>query len=85
VLEGRALPPEALLGAGVAIDYALRPVLTSMGAAHIVQGWFSLDQDIAAEGGMSPVAPAAAVALERVTDQFSAGLGGRTDRLTAAG
>lgn len=79
------MPPKALLGAGVAIDHALRPVVSSMGAAHAVQGMFSLDRDIAAEGGMSSVAPPVALALERFTDQLSAGLGGRTERLPAAG
>ncbi|WP_435847771.1 hypothetical protein [Streptomyces fumanus] len=49
-LEVRALPPEALLGADAALDYALCLVLSSMGAAHIVQGLFSLGQDITAEG-----------------------------------
>ncbi|WP_405809523.1 LLM class flavin-dependent oxidoreductase [Streptomyces sp. NBC_01520] len=28
------------------VDYALRPVLSSMGAAHITQGWFVLDRNI---------------------------------------
>ncbi|MFE7929225.1 hypothetical protein ACFU6S_10850 [Streptomyces sp. NPDC057456] len=38
----------------------------------------------ATEVGASPLAPAAA-ALEHVTDQFSAALGGRTDVLAATG
>lgn len=33
----------------LAIDYALRPVLSAMGAAHIVQGWFVLDRYIAVD------------------------------------
>ncbi|GDY88181.1 hypothetical protein SAVCW2_73800 [Streptomyces avermitilis] len=69
----------------LAIDYALRPVLNSMGAAHIVQGWFTLDKDITAgEDGSLTVAPAAAEALTQVVDQFSAALG-RTPLLAAAG
>ncbi|MDX3070813.1 NADPH-dependent FMN reductase [Streptomyces sp. NPDC088354] len=70
----------------LAIDYALRPVLSSMGAAHIVPGWFTLDKDIAvADDGTLTVAPAAAEALVQVTDRFSAALGGRTTVLAPTG
>ncbi|MEU4093700.1 NADPH-dependent FMN reductase [Streptomyces sp. NPDC026673] len=70
----------------LAIDYALRPVLSSMGAAHIVPGWFTLDKDITlGEDGTLTVAPAAAEALTQVTDRFSAALGGRTTVLAPAG
>lgn len=30
----------------LAIDYALRPVLSSLGARHILPGWFVLDQQV---------------------------------------
>jgi FMN reductase len=55
-----------------------------MGARHIVQGWFTLDKDIAVgeDGGLT-VAPAAAEALTQVLDQFSEALG-RTPILAAA-
>jgi FMN reductase len=33
----------------LAIDYALRPVLSSLGSANVVQGYFLLDQDITRE------------------------------------
>ncbi|GHF05778.1 hypothetical protein GCM10014715_72370 [Streptomyces spiralis] len=69
----------------LAIDYALRPVLSSMGASHIVPGWFTLDRDIAREDGTPVVAPASAKALEEVTDQFSAALGGRVSTLSPTG
>jgi FMN reductase len=70
----------------LAIDYALRPVLSSMGAAHVVQGWFTLDKDIAVgDDGTLTVAPGSAEALAQVTDQFSAALGGRTTLLAATG
>ncbi|WP_405523567.1 NADPH-dependent FMN reductase [Streptomyces canus] len=92
------LPQYALLGKTVlplatggstahvlAIDYALRPVLSSMGAAHIVQGWFTLDKDITVqEDGSLTVAPAATEALTQVVDQFSTALG-RRPVLAAAG
>ncbi|KPI31618.1 NADPH-dependent FMN reductase [Streptomyces sp. NPDC048253] len=87
-LTGKTVLPLATGGSTahvLAIDYALRPVLSSMGPAHIVPGWFTLDRDIAADAGTPVLAPAAAVALEQVTDRFSAALGGRTDRLAATG
>ena len=49
--EARSLPAHVL-----AVDYALRPVLSSMGAGHITQGWFVLDRHItAAEDGTTLV------------------------------
>ncbi|MGW6357834.1 NADPH-dependent FMN reductase [Streptomyces sp. NPDC055092] len=85
-LTGKTVLPLATGGSRahvLAIDYALRPVLSSMGAAHIVPGWFILDQDIAREDGVPVVAPATAKVLEQVTDQFSAALGGRVTALAA--
>jgi FMN reductase len=86
-LTGKTVLPLATGGSTahvLAIDYALRPVLTSMGAAHIVQGWFTLDKDITAhEDGAVTVAPGSAEALAQVVDQFSAALGHRP-RLAAA-
>ncbi|TLS47713.1 NADPH-dependent FMN reductase [Streptomyces montanus] len=86
-LTGKTVLPLATGGTTahvLAIDYALRPVLSSMGAAHIVQGWFTLDKDITAgEDGTLTVAPAAAEALTQVVDQFSDALG-RTPLLAAA-
>lgn len=70
----------------LAIDYALRPVLSSMGAAHIVPGWFTLDKDITTgDDGTLAVAPGTAEALAHVTDTFSRVLGGRTAVLAATG
>ncbi|MFN8074095.1 MAG: NADPH-dependent FMN reductase [Kineosporiaceae bacterium] len=46
-LTGKAVLPLATGGSlahVLAIDYGLRPVLASMGARHIVPGWFLLDQ-----------------------------------------
>jgi FMN reductase len=61
-------------------------VLSSMGAAHIVQGWFTLDKDISvADDGTTVVAPATAEALAQVTDRFSAAIGGRTTVLAPTG
>ncbi|MEU1304040.1 NADPH-dependent FMN reductase [Streptomyces shenzhenensis] len=87
-LAGKTVLPLATGGTTahvLAIDYALRPVLTSMGADHIVQGWFTLDKDITVhEDGSLTVAPAATEALRQVVDRFSAALG-HTPLLAAAG
>ncbi|MGW1724121.1 NADPH-dependent FMN reductase [Streptomyces sp. NPDC002306] len=86
-LTGKTVLPLATGGSVahvLAIDYALRPVLSSMGATHIVPGWFTLDTDITVhENGSLTVAPGAAEALTQVVDQFSAALG-RTPLLAAA-
>ncbi|UED87330.1 NADPH-dependent FMN reductase [Streptomyces profundus] len=59
----------------LAIDYALRPVLSSMGATHILPGWFTLDKDITvAEDGTLTVAEPSAEALAQVVDAFSTAL-----------
>ncbi len=88
-LAGKTVLPLATGGTTahvLAIDYALRPVLASMGPAHITTGWFTLDKDITVgEDGTLAVAPGSAEALAQVTDQFSAALGGRTTLLAAAG
>jgi FMN reductase len=86
-LTGKTVLPLATGGSTahvLAIDYALRPVLNSMGAAHIVQGWFTLDKDITVhEDGSVSVASGASEALAQVVDQFAAALG-RTPLLAEA-
>ncbi|WP_438302556.1 NADPH-dependent FMN reductase [Streptomyces sp. HUAS TT11] len=88
-LTGKTVLPLATGGSTahvLAIDYALRPVLSSMGASHIVQGWFTVDKDISVgDDGTLTVASGAAEALAQVTDRFSAVLGGRTTVLAPAG
>lgn len=88
-LAGKTVFPLATGGSTahvLAIDYALRPVLSSMGALHIVPGWFTLDKDITVDdSGRTLVAPSAAEALAQVTDQFSVALGGRTAVLAPTG
>ncbi|MFF1922742.1 NADPH-dependent FMN reductase [Streptomyces sp. NPDC058221] len=87
-LTGKTVLPLATGGSlahVLAIDYALRPVLSSMGAAHIVPGWFTLDKDITVgHDGALIVAPGSAEALAQVTDRFSAALGARSALLAAA-
>ncbi|MER7746448.1 NADPH-dependent FMN reductase [Streptomyces bacillaris] len=75
-LSGKTVLPLATGGSTahvLAIDYALRPVLTSMGAAHVVPGWFTLDKDITVRpDGAVALAPAAAAAVGEAVDRFSA-------------
>ncbi|WP_083974188.1 NADPH-dependent FMN reductase [Herbidospora daliensis] len=91
-LTGKTVLPLATGGTTahvLAIDYALRPVLSSMNPAHITQGWFTLDKDImVGDDDTLTIAPAAARALADVTNRFSRALCGmslpadrpRTDR-----
>jgi FMN reductase len=80
-LAGKTVLPLATGGSAahvLAIDYALRPVLSSMGAAHIVQGWFVLDRHLeVTDDGTLAVEPQTAEALDRVLDQFSTAISGR--------
>lgn len=88
-LAGKTVLPLATGGTTahvLAIAYALRPVLSAMGAGHVVQGWFTLDKDIVVgDDGTLSLAPGPAGALAQVVDQFSASLVGRAALLTAAG
>jgi FMN reductase len=60
-------------------------VLSSMGARHIVQGWFVLDRHITAlEDGSTAVETGTDEALGRLVDHFSAEIGS-TARLAATG
>jgi FMN reductase len=61
----------------LAVDYALRPVLSALGAHHVVQGWFVLDRHIEPAGGEVALDPAAAGPLHDVVDGFSAALHAR--------
>ncbi|MEV1047553.1 NADPH-dependent FMN reductase [Streptomyces sp. NPDC049916] len=74
-LTGKTVLPLATGGSTahvLAIDYALRPVLTSMGAPHVVPGWFTLDKDISTDADEAvSLPPGPAEALARVTDLFS--------------
>ncbi|WP_367127758.1 NADPH-dependent FMN reductase [Saccharothrix sp. HUAS TT1] len=66
----------------LALDYALRPVLSSLGAHHVVQGWFVLDKHITA-GDVPALAPEAQRPLHDVVDGFSAALHARRSLLAA--
>jgi FMN reductase len=76
-LAGKTVLPLATGGSAahvLAVDYALRPVLASMGAAHVTQGWFVLDRHIT-------VREDGAAVLERETDIL---LGSKVDAFAAA-
>ena len=81
-LAGRTVLPLATGGSPahvLAIDYALRPVLSSLGAAHITPGWFVLDRHIGTgPDGSVLVDPASADGLRRSLDAFLAATGTRS-------
>jgi len=69
----------------LAIDYALRPVLTSLGADHVVPGWFVLDRHITAAGdGGAVLEPEHAAPLHRVVDAFASAVDARRPLLAAS-
>jgi SsuE family FMN reductase len=55
----------------LAVDYALRPVLANLGAAHIGQGWFVPSSHIRqfADGGVL-IEPVSLAPIAQVTDEF---------------
>jgi SsuE family FMN reductase len=75
-LKGKAVLPLATGGTPahvLVIDYALRPVLTSLGAGAIGQGWFVLSSHVRLyDGGGLLLDPAASVPLYQVTEAFLA-------------
>lgn len=79
-LKGKTVLPLATGGTPahvLVIDYALRPVLTSLGAGAIGQGWFVLSSHIHVyEGGGLLLDPAASVPLYQVTEAFLATVSG---------
>lgn len=77
-LAGKIVLPLATGGSiahVLALDYALRPVLSSMGAAHVVQGWFTLDKHLTTRAdGTLVIEPGTQETLDQVIDTFSAAL-----------
>ncbi len=68
----------------LAVDYALRPVLSSMGAGHITQGWFVLDRHITVrEDGVTVIERETDVLLAPVVDGFAAALERRVELAVA--
>ncbi|WP_395295937.1 NADPH-dependent FMN reductase [Kitasatospora hibisci] len=77
-LTGKAVLPLATGGSTahvLAVDYALRPVLSSMGAGHVTQGWFVLDRHITVrEDGATAVERETDALLTPVVDGFATAL-----------
>ena len=73
--RGKSVLPVATGGSAahvLAVDYALRPVLVSLGAEHVTQGWFVLASDVRVfpdDGGVLLSEPASR-ALHQVTESF---------------
>ncbi|GHH84209.1 NADPH-dependent FMN reductase [Kitasatospora indigofera] len=82
-LAGKAVLPLATGGSTahvLAVDYALRPVLSSMGAGHITQGWFVLDRHITVrEDGTTVIERETDVLLTPVVDGFALALEQRVE------
>lgn len=73
-LAGKTVLPLATGGTPahvLAIDYAFRPVLNSLGAEHIVQGYFVLDSLITVTEHGVTVDPAAEAPLLSIVDKFA--------------
>ncbi|MEZ0092857.1 NADPH-dependent FMN reductase [Streptacidiphilus sp. EB129] len=87
-LEGKSALPLATGGSTahvLAIDYALRPVLQSLGAAHVAQGYFVLDRLIAVrEDGGTVLDAEADRGLARTVDRFAEAIDRTTQPLAAS-
>ncbi|CRK57961.1 FMN reductase [Alloactinosynnema sp. L-07] len=73
-LAGKAVLPLVTGGTPahvLAIDYALRPVLTSLGADHVVQGWLVLDKHIAVDADRVALDAAGEGPVRTAVDGFS--------------
>jgi FMN reductase len=53
----------------LALDYALRPVLTSLGADHVAQGWFVHERFVSPTG--EEIEPEGVAPLNELVDTFS--------------
>jgi FMN reductase len=74
-LAGKAALPLLTGGAPVhalAVDYALRPVLTALGARHVVPGIFLLDKQIERTPDGAVLAPEVRTAVESSVTEFAA-------------
>lgn len=93
-LRGKAAMPLATGGTlahVLALDYGLRPVLQSLGARHIVQGYFVLQSDIDAETREISTGVSAAPLFCQALNDFCESIGvmgqpagARRDRLVGA-
>jgi FMN reductase len=87
VLTGKVVLPLATGGTiahVLAIDYALRPVLVSLGAQHIVNGLFILDKMLAMSDRGLVIEPDVEQRLAGILDDFAASILRRTAASTRA-
>ena len=87
-LQGKTVLPLATGGSmaqALALDYALRPVLQSMGARHVVQGFLAVDRFIESDGpdGVTTITGDALPGLTEVVDGFCRALAQDAVRLSA--
>lgn len=80
-LRGKTVLPLATGGSPahvLAVDYALRPLLSSLGAAHVTPGWFVPSGHIRTfpDGGVL-IAAASLAPVAQVTEEFLSTLAGR--------
>ncbi|MFI5619342.1 NADPH-dependent FMN reductase [Streptomyces sp. NPDC051567] len=76
-LAGKTILPIATGGSlahVLAIDYALRPVLTVLGARHVTAGRFILDSSVERGNGPDRLRPEAELDLFQAVDEFAAAL-----------
>ena len=76
---GKAVLPLATGGTlahVLALDYALRPVLQSLGARHVVQSFFVLEKYLTVTQGELTMAPECELPLGMIVDEFAVALRG---------
>ncbi|MDK7586365.1 NADPH-dependent FMN reductase [Alcaligenes faecalis subsp. phenolicus] len=72
-LAGKSVLPLATGGSlahVLSLDYALRPVLQSMGARHVIQGFFLAESDVLSSSPQLQIDPAACDKLAEVMHHF---------------
>ncbi|MEU9250352.1 NADPH-dependent FMN reductase [Streptomyces sp. NPDC048270] len=67
----------------LAIDYALRPVLSALGARHVTAGRFVLDSSVERGSGPDRLRPEAELDLFQAVDEFAAALRGAAPHAAA--
>lgn len=78
-LAGKAVLPLATGGSiahVLSLDYALRPVVHSLGPRHVVQSFFLLNEHLTVDGDTLDVHEDSAGALQDVLEQFEKALAG---------
>lgn len=79
-LAGKTVLPLATGGSlahVLVLDYALRPVLSALGATDVVQGYFLLDKSVALTGDGAELTPDTGADLLAALDRFTEVLGHR--------